>query len=256
MEEQRALFMLWQDAYSLKHLLERPHLNEVAFKNTPLDRSAVCTQLASLVAHAQAVSPKTRATLPAIPWHLLKDLPDLTDPAAPFHMDESDLSTTWDIANTLANTCTRELTNDIRVIKARTYMDNVMSRSASQWPQPDMSKKAPEKDTALVKALSQAIASLHIESQEHPPYEALWLLTGEKTCVVVVEDTPQMNRSEAQKLAEALKNASGKEITLIPQTRIHPILWDDIISREVLLWEYPNRTRKHLAPSSVGHHHG
>ena len=67
MEEQRALFMLWQDAYSLKHLLERPHLNEVAFKNTPLDRSAVCTQLASLVAHAQAVSPKTRATLPGHP---------------------------------------------------------------------------------------------------------------------------------------------------------------------------------------------
>ena len=256
MEEQRALFMLWQDAYSLKHLLERPHLNEAAFKKTPLDRSAVCAQLASLVAHAQAVSSETRATLPAIPWHLLKDLPDLTDPAVPFHMDESDLSTTWDIANTLANTCTRELTNDIRVIKARTYMDKVMSRSASQWPQPDMSKKAPEKDTTLVKALSQAIASLHIETQEHPPYEALWLLTGEKTCVVAVEDTPQMNRSEAQKLAEALKNASGKEITLIPQTRIHPILWDDIISREVLLWKYPNRTQKHLAPNFVDHHHG
>ena len=173
-------------------------------------------------------------------------------------MDESDLSTTWDIANTLANTCTRELTNDIRVIKACTYMDNVMSRSASQWPQPDMSKKAPEKDIALVKALSQAIASLHIESARRSirPTKTLWLLTGEKTCVVVVEETPQMNRSEAQKLAEALKNASGKEITLIPQTRIHPILWDDIISREVLLWEYPNRTRKHLAPSSIDHHHG
>lgn len=254
MEEQNALFMLWQDAASLKRLLERPHLNETTFKQTPLDRSAVCSELGSLTAHARAVSSKTRAPLKTIPWQLLKDLPDFADPAAPFHMDEESLTTTWNAAHRLASACTHALANDIRVIKARTFMDEVMTRNKDQWPQPDKSRRAPEEDTALIETLSGAIRTLQIETQSNPPYEALWFLTGEQTCVVVVEDTPHMNNSEAQRLAEALQNASGKSITLIPQTRIHPILWDDIVSREILLWEYPNRTRRHLVPVSVDHH--
>lgn len=255
MEEQSALFMLWQNASSLKQLLERPHLTEAVFKTTPLDRSAVCAELASLAAHAQALSQQTRATLTSIPWHLLEDLPNLTDPAAPFHMDEATLSKTWKAATELAEVCSKVLANDIRVIKARTFMDEVMARSESQWPQPDKTRKASEKDRSLAAALSQAIHDLNVEAQPNPPYEALWLLTGEKSCVVVVEDTPQMNNSEARKLAQALQKTSGKDLTLIPQTRIHPILWDDIVSREVLLWEYPKRTRRQLMPASVAHHH-
>ena len=287
----RILYMMWEDTEALGRLMRASRMDEAEFVASPMSRDAVFRVLVPLVGRAESLGPEGRASVAgmrASDWDALlaaeavgctgDDGPlDLGDPALPHRMGPDAAKRLWRETLPQVPRLRLAIANDVRVIRERARLARVMTREADEWPQPGrvaavareaegnrtwqrLSQAAgvvAEAFAACDHAMGSDGASGTAEAIGQPwPIRRMWLVMGEPSPVVMVEDEPGMSDEIAARLARAMGDACGQEVTLVPQAQVHPAIWDDTVAREALLWEREGATHEPVVPAAAMHAHG
>ena len=287
----RILYMMWEDTEALGRLMRVSRMDEAEFVASPMSRDAVFRVLVPLVGRAESLGPEGRASVAGVrasDWDALlaaeavggasDDAPlGLGDPALPHRMGPDAARRLWRETLPQVPRLRLAVANDVRVIRERARLARVMTRGADEWPQPGrVAAVAREAEgNRTWQRLSQAVgvvaeafaacdhamdsdgASGTAEAIGQPwPIRRMWLVIGEPSPVVMVEDEPGMSDEIAARLARAMGDACGQEVTLVPQAQVHPAIWDDTVAREALLWEREGATHEPVVPAAAMHAHG
>lgn len=267
----RALFMLWQDACELSAFLAASHLDEAGFLAAPLNRASVMRGLAACGVHARALDPSVTTGIAGVDWAVLRALPAPDDGRLPYTMDEAAQRDAWRVATGTVPELRRRIANDARVVRVRARWDALAHRAEQDWPQPDPSRKP--SDPAVRERLGALSEAARAVAPAIGPVLRAWLLpdapedgpartTG--TVTLALECTEAMTDTDARALVRGLAAHGGAPrgeadaIQLIPQAMVHPLLWDDVVGRELLVWARLGTASARCAPVALLgrlHHH-
>lgn len=266
---EQQLFMLSLDVHELQTYMRESRITREIFCATPLNRASLCRLLAPIAERVTALSPDVRASLPGVDWALFSNLGNLMDERAPFQMDKTLQARVWRAASMGVPELWSCLANDTRVIRARAAAATTMQRRPDAWPQPVYDyEQVPVADDAheLIAALRQA-ASAYFEQHGAGPVLAAWLVAAPRTSssepvVVTLAHTAAMNDTVARSLQEALVKVVpedvGRPLVLVSHSSLHPLLWDDMVQREALIWRKDKNEMPILYPVALYdvHTHG
>ena len=201
----------------------------------------------------------------------------LGDPALPHRMGPDAAKRLWRETLPQVPRLRLAIANDVRVIRERARLARVMTRGADEWPQPGrvaaVAREAEGNRTWQRLSQAAGVVAEAFAACDHAmgsdgtggtaeaggrpwPIRRMWLVMGEPSPVVMVEDEPGMSDEIAARLARAMGDACGQEVTLVPQAQVHPAIWDDTVAREALLWEREGATHEPVVPAAAMHAHG
>lgn len=253
--QERVLFELWQDACQLDRFLARSRLTREGYLATPLARATPLRILGIVGIHAGQADSRTRSSLPGIDLAAYEPYAALAQEGAVYQADEPTLERLWSEGICSVPSLRAALANDPRVVRQRTEWDRLALRSPTDWPQPPM--LAAGADPAL-EGLDRAMAPL-LEGLR--PALGLWSLAvpsdGPSPSVFALQTDGRLTDSQAMEVLGGLRSAlGGIEVELIPQEAIHPLLWDELVGRERLVWRRDGIGDVALVPSAMasGHH--
>lgn len=281
----RILYMMWEDTEALGQLMRVSRMDEAEFVASPMSRDAVFRVLVPLVGRAESLGREGRASVTGMSgtdWDALlaAEAADgvggtnggsplgLGDPALPHRMGPDAARRLWRETLPQVPKLRLAIANDVRVVRERARLARVMARGADEWPQPGRSSAVAREAgrDRTWQRLSQAAgaaaetfagtggAAGGMAGATRPwPIRRMWLVMGEATPVVMVEDEPGMSDEIAARLARTMGDACGQEVTLVPQAQVHPAIWDDTVAREALLWEREGAGHEPVIPAAAAH---
>ncbi len=281
----RTLYMMWEDTEALGQLIRVSRMDEAEFVASPMSRDAVFRVLVPLVGRAESLGREGRASVTGMSgtdWDALlaAEAADgvggtnggsplgLGDPALPHRMGPDAARRLWRETLPQVPKLRLAIANDVRVVRERARLARVMARGADEWPQPGRSSAVAREAgrDRTWQRLSQAAgaaaetfagtggAAGGMAGATRPwPIRRMWLVMGEATPVVMVEDEPGMSDEIAARLARTMGDACGQEVTLVPQAQVHPAIWDDTVAREALLWEREGAGHEPVIPAAAAH---
>lgn len=281
----RILYMMWEDTEALGRLMRASRMDEAEFVASPMSRDAVFRVLVPLVGRAESLGREGRASVTGMSgtdWDALlaAEAADgvggtnggsplgLGDPALPHRMGPDAARRLWRETLPQVPKLRLAIANDVRVVRERARLARVMARGADEWPQPGRSSAVAREAgrDRTWQRLSQAAgaaaetfagtggAAGGMAGATRPwPIRRMWLVMGEATPVVMVEDEPGMSDEIAARLARTMGDACGQEVTLVPQAQVHPAIWDDTVAREALLWEREGAGHEPVIPAAAAH---
>lgn len=274
----RILYMMWEDTEALGQLMRASRMDEAEFVASPMSRDAVFRVLVPLVGRAESLGREGRASVTGMSgtdWDALLAAEaaggvgganggsplGLGDPALPHRMGPDAARRLWRETLPQVPRLRLAIANDVRVVRERARLARVMARGTDEWPQPGRSgavAREAERDRTWQR-LSQAAGAVAetfagTGGAARPwPIRRMWLVMGETTPVVMVEDEPGMSDEIAARLARTMGDACGQEVTLVPQAQVHPAIWDDTVVREALLWEREGARHEPVIPAAAAH---
>lgn len=285
----RILYMMWEDTEALGQLMRVSHMDEAEFVASPMSRDAVFRVLVPLVGRAESLGREGRASVTGMSgtdWDALLAAEaaggvggtnggsplGLADPALTHRMGPDAARRLWRETLPQVPKLRLAIANDVRVVRERARLAWVMARGADEWPQPGRSSAVAREAgrDRTWQRLSQAAGAVAetfagtgsatggmaggAASATRPwPIRRMWLVMGETTPVVMVEDEPGMSDEIAARLARTMGDACGQEVTLVPQAQVHPAIWDDTVAREALLWEREGAGHEPVIPAAAAH---
>jgi hypothetical protein len=251
--QERVLFELWQDACQLDRFLAHSRLTREEYLATPLSRVTPLRILGIIGVHASQADDATRESLPGIGLSRFVPYASLTRDGVSYQADAATLERLWSEGLESVPSLREALANDPRVVRQRTLWDHLSQRSPADWPQPPTTT-VPDLGSPLDRVRAEAPSLLgKVRSAL-----GLWSLAGPSPAVFALETDGHLTDAQALGIIEGIRNALGStEAELIPQEAIHPLLWDEVVAREQLIWRRDGIGEVTLVPSAMtsGHHH-
>lgn len=229
-QQGRSLFMLWQDSCALASFLETSRLTREQFLEVPLARATPLRLLAIVGIHAHALTAETCASIAGVDWDCIRSLGGLADDALPYQASVVTLEASWEAATTTCPRMRRAIANDIRVVRERTRWENLLARTPGQWPVPNPERTSTGEGSRLVgDALDRVLEGFDVIRA--------WLLEGDDDVVVSLERGERLEPADVGKVRDTLARDLGRDVTVLVQDQLYPLVWDDVVTREVLAWE-------------------
>ena len=289
----RILYMMWEDTEALGQLMRVSRMDEAEFVASPMSRDAVFRVLVPLVGRAESLGREGRASVTGMSdtdWDALLAAEaaggvgganggsplGLGDPALPHRMGPDAARRLWRETLPQVPRLRLAIANDVRVVRERARLARVMARGTDEWPQPGRSgavAREAERDRTWQRlshaagavaetfagtggaagGMAGGMAGGATGAARPWPIRRMWLVMGEATPVVMVEDEPGLSDEIAARLARTMGDACGQEVTLVPQAQVHPAIWDDTVAREALLWEREGAGHEPVIPAAAAH---
>ena len=222
--------MLWQDACALASFIETSGLTHEQFLGVPLARATPLRLLAIVGIHAHALDAATASSCPDVDWECIRSLGGLASDALPYQAAVVTLEKSWDAATRTVPAMRRAIANDIRVVRARTRWAHLIHREPDDWPLPDATLPV---DGSSGREVCDALTQVMGE------FDAVrtWIVDAGDPAVVSVERGERLEPADVATMRARLAEVLGRDVTVLIQDQIYPLVWDEVIAKERLAWE-------------------